>query len=465
MELPKKHLHCSFPPQGLPIRHKNSIIISKIQVSYHFQEELFVNMKNKTLGSKVVQHLIAAARNATPSPLKKLAKKIFRIKDSNVIKHHQKLLDEILKKEKDNQREIIIFPPSLDWNVQLFQRPQQLALALGRQGALVFYLQPKPNRKQPPFHLIEENIYLCNVHVDVFHALPNPFIYLLTWNSDYARCFNHPRILYDFVDDIDVFYGERDQIIRGHEFLLRNAHIVLATANKLIEEVKIYRPDVIYSPNGVVYEHFARAARNEYSVPPQDLADRVASQQPIIGYYGALARWFDYDLFKKVAFLRPNYQFVVIGPNYDGTLEHTDLLKIPNIHWLGVKPYKELPHYLQYFDVATIPFIVNDITHATSPLKLFEYMAGEKPVVITPMRESMNYAGVLIAQDAEEFATQLDNALLKKDDPEYRTLLRKTALENTWDERAKVLLDALLEKSNHYSSNLKDSSDQVPQCS
>lgn len=400
-------------------------------------------MRNKTLGSKVIQYLIAAARYATPFPLKKIAKKILRIKDINVIKHHQKVLDEILTNQQDHYKEIVIFPPSLDWNVQLFQRPQQLALALGRQGALVFYLQPKPDQKQPPFNLIENGVYLCNVHVDVFHDLPNPFIYLLTWNSDYARCFNQPRILYDFVDDIDVFYGERDQIVRGHEFLLRNAHIILATANKLIEEVKNYRSDVIYAPNGVVYEHFARAARNEYSTPPQDLADLAASQQPIIGYYGALARWFDYDLFKKVALLRPNYHFVLIGPDYDGTLEHTDLLTTPNIHWLGVKPYNELPHYLQYFDVATIPFIVNDITHATSPIKLFEYMAGEKPVVITPMRESMNYPGVLIAQDAEEFATQLDNALLKKDSPEYRTLLRKIALENTWDERAKALLDAL----------------------
>jgi len=403
-------------------------------------------MNTKTLASKATRYLIETIRKITPSPVKKIAKKILRIKDSNIIKQHQKLLDEILTDKKGYYKEIVIFPPSLDWNVQLFQRPQQLALALGRQGALVFYMQPNPDRKQPPFHLIEKGIYLCNVHVDTFRDLPNPFIYLLTWNSDYAKCFNHPRIIYDFVDDIDVFYGERDQIVRGHDFLLRNAHIVLATANKLIEEVKNYRPDVIYSPNGVVYEHFSKAARNEYTAPPQDLEALITSHQPIIGYYGALARWFDYDLFKKIALLRPNYQFILIGPDYDGTLQRTDLLTIPNIHWLGVKPYKELPHYLQYFDVATIPFVVNEITHATSPLKLFEYMAGEKPVVITPMRESMNYAGVLIAQKAEEFATQLDNALFKKDDPEYRTLLRKIALENTWDERAKVLLDALLKE-------------------
>jgi len=217
----------------------------------------------------------------------------------------------------------------------------------------------------------------------------------------------------------------------------------LATANKLVEEAKHYRPDVIYCPNGVVYDHFARAARNEFSTPPDDIAPIVDLNQPIIGYYGALARWFDYDLLKQVALSRPHYRFVLIGPDYDGTLQKTDLLHIPNILWLGVKPYKELPHYLQYFDVATIPFVVNEITHATSPLKLFEYMAGEKPIVITPMRESMSYAGVLIAENAEEFALQLDNALVKKNNAEYRLLLRKVALENTWDERARILLEAL----------------------
>lgn len=398
-------------------------------------------MKNIT--EFAIQSFIRIAKKITPSPLKKVARKILRIKDNSTIKHHQKLLSELLSKESGTYKQLIVFPPSLDWDVQLFQRPQQLALALGRQGALVFYLQPKPDRKQPPFQLINKGVYLCNVHVDTFGTLANPYIYLLTWNSDYANCFKNPRIIYDFVDDIDVFYGDRDQIARGHQYLLKNAHIVLATANKLVEEAKLYRSDVIYSPNGVVYEHFARAARNEFSTPPDDIAPIVALNQPIIGYYGALARWFDYDLLKQVALSRPHYRFVLIGPDYDGTLRKTDLLDIPNILWLGVKPYKELPHYLQYFDVATIPFVVNEITHATSPLKLFEYMAGEKPTVITPMRESMNYAGVLIAKNAEEFALQLDHALAKKDNTEYRLLLRKVALKNTWDERARILLEAL----------------------
>lgn len=168
----------------------------------------------------------------------------------------------------------------------------------------------------------------------------------------------------------------------------------------------------------------------------------LSKSNPVIGYYGALARWFDYDLLKRVASLRPDYQFVLIGPDYDGTVKLSEILNIKNIYWLGVKPYEELPQYLQYFDVATIPFIVNDITHATSPLKLFEYMAGEKPIVITPMKESMQYSGVLIGENSEQFAQKLDLALKMRENESYLNLLRKTALENTWERRAEEILSA-----------------------
>jgi len=332
--------------------------------------------------------------------------------------------------------QIVIFPPSLDWDVQLFQRPQQLALALARQGVLVFYLQPKPDHHSPSFNKINNRLYLCNVHTEVFNFLANPTIYLLTWNSDYANCFNQPHILYDFVDDINVFYGDHAQIVKGHQYLLQNAAIVLATAKKLVAEAQLLRHDVLYSPNGVDYNDFVNPEPDFARSEPEDLLPILALNQPIIGYYGALARWFDYDLLKNVAALRPNYSFVLIGPDYDGTLEKVRLSDFRNIHWLGVKPYKELPIYLHFFDAVTIPFLVNDITHATSPLKLFEYMAGGKPIVITPMKESMIYPGVLVGDTAELFAEQLDRALDLRCDSVYIESLRKTARENTWDNRA-----------------------------
>jgi glycosyltransferase involved in cell wall biosynthesis len=377
--------------------------------------------------------------------MKKFIIKIINYGELQIIAQNQLKLQELLDHydpEKDF-RELIIFPPSLDWDVQLFQRPQQLALALAKQGALVFYIQPTPDRKQEPIKQIADGLFLCNVHVDTFRIFNNPYIYLLTWNSDYASRFKNPMIIYDFVDDIDVFYGDKNQIKKGHEYLLKNAKIVLATASKLVEEARHFRNDVIYSPNGVVYDHFAEIAALELVTPPDDLISLLEMQKPIIGYYGALARWFDYELLKRIAMLRPGYLFVLIGPDYDGTLEPAGIFNLKNIFWLGVKKYAELPEYLHFFDVATIPFLVNEITHATSPLKLFEYMAGGKPIVITPMRESMQYEGVLVANGPDEFVEKLDQALLLTKDPQYINQIKKLALDNTWESRAEDIIQKI----------------------
>jgi len=380
-------------------------------------------------------------RRITPEPVKDIKSKIKSWRERKTVVQNQEILRTILQeKHVGNYRTIVVFPPSLDWNVQLFQRPQQIALALAKQGALVFYIQPKPDHTKPPFELVRERLYLCPVHVDTFHILSDPLIYLLTWNSRYASQFNHPRILYDYVDDIHAFYGDHRTFVKGHQYLLQNANYILATARKLVEDVRILRSDVIFSPNGVEYEQFAPAARKEYSSPPSDMQAILSKSNPVIGYYGALARWFDYDLLKRVASLRPDYQFVLIGPDYDGSVKLSKMLTIRNIYWLGVKPYQELPQYLQYFDVATIPFIINDITHAVSPLKLFEYMAAEKPIVITPMQESMHYSGVLIGENSEQFAEKLDLALKMRENQTYLSLLRQTALENTWEQRAEKIL-------------------------
>jgi glycosyltransferase involved in cell wall biosynthesis len=385
-----------------------------------------------------------------PQPFLEIKSKIIKWRESKTIQQNQEILRQILQEKRPGKdyRAVIVFPPSLDWNLQLFQRPQQLALALAKQGALVFYIEPQPDHQQQPFKLFRERLYLCPVHVDTFQIIQNPIVYTLTWNSRFCSQFIHPVILYDYLDDINTFYGNHRKIAKSHQYLLQNASYVLVTARILLDEVRPLRDDIIFSPNAVDYEHFTRAAQHEFSVPPQDMQAVVSTSDPIIGYYGALARWFDYELLYAVAGLRPGYQFVLIGPDYDGTMDSARVRKMTNVHWLGVKSYEELPHYLQYFDVAMIPFIINNITHATSPLKLFEYMAGEKPIVITPMQESMQYPGVLVGKDAVEFARQLDLALQKREDQKYLSLLRQTAMENTWSQRAEEILLAVEKHAN-----------------
>ncbi len=413
----------------------------------------------------------------------------------------------ILRQHPD-ARQILVFPPSLDWHMQLFQRPQQLALAFARLGALVFYLQPtasynrswraSPGRESPirgqqstvgnqqkidlgtaRFERVTDHrgtvvpLYLCHVPLETFGIVAevcqrDPILYVLTWNRKYIRSLAHKvaeeyrsfdqrrssmqaPFIYDFVDEIETFYGNPARMARDHERMVRSATLVVTTAERLYKQVLPLRPDALLCPNGVDIELFqstdTRTMELQQEYPPADLAPILAKGKPIVGYYGALARWFNYDLLKRLACRRADLSFVLIGPDYDRTLLPSKLLQIENVYWLGLKPYIQMPIYLRYFDVAIIPFKLNEITHSTSPLKLFEYQAGGKPVVITAMQESMRYQGILVAMNLEEFSLKIDLGLQLRFDPHYPKQIEEIARQNTWNVRASQILDALDAKS------------------
>jgi glycosyltransferase involved in cell wall biosynthesis/2-polyprenyl-3-methyl-5-hydroxy-6-metoxy-1,4-benzoquinol methylase len=339
-------------------------------------------------------------------------------------------------------RDVVVFAPSVEWDIPLFQRPQQLALALARQGALVLYVEPPHTARPAGLHALGERLYLCHAPTETFRALRRPAVVVLSYNRASLAAFDAPRVVYDYIDDLDVFPGGRARLEDDHAALMRDAAVVLATADRLHRQVAAVRPDGLLCPNGVDLDHFARA-RSGGGPPPADLAPLLAEGRPVVGYYGALARWFDYDLLAEAARRRPGLRFVLIGPDYDGTLGASGLLRADNVRWLGPRPYALLPDYLRCFDVATVPFRLNDITHATSPLKLFEYMAGRKPVVVTAMHESMRYRGPLVAAGPDDFVARLDEALRLRHDPAHLELLDAVARENTWGARAEQVLSAL----------------------
>jgi glycosyltransferase involved in cell wall biosynthesis len=200
-------------------------------------------------------------------------------------------------------------------------------------------------------------------------------------------------------------------------------------------------------PNGVEYEHFARARKEPRTDPPPDLAPVVARGRPIVGYHGALARWFDYDLVAEVARRRPDLSFVLIGPDFDFTLRETSLLSLPNVTWLESRPYADLPDYLAWVDVGIIPFRPSAVTHATSPIKLFEYMAAGIPPVITPMDESMRHPQATVADTPEAWSSALDRALARGKDKAFRAEIDRVARMNTWEMRAEKVLTALEQRA------------------
>ena len=335
-----------------------------------------------------------------------------------------------------------VLPFSIGWKSSLFQRPQQMALALARQGYLVFYGLDHWNREQTDgFRQVGTNLFLFSVfpdYLDVLSGIPKPLTLTYAYNHRFVRHLRDPITVFEHIDELEVFTAthEMEHLEQWYEDAIENADIVVASAHDLLQTVQKRRPDAFLCQNGVDFDHFAIARPD---APPPDLPN---GDGPIIGYYGALAEWLDYGLLDHAAAQLPEFRFVFIGPNYDQSMDNQPVFRRPNVFWLGPKSYEELPTYLHYFSVATIPFILNDVTHAVSPVKLHEYLAGGKSVVTTAMRESASYDVVAVAQDSDEWVAKLVEAVKLGQDPDHVERLRMTARANTWDQRVGSLIDA-----------------------
>lgn len=350
----------------------------------------------------------------------------------------EKQLNEILTAHAD-AKGIIIYPPTHDWTF-MFQRPQQMARAFARHGYLYFYCTNNDNTDHVSGIMqIEPNIYLCHVPQTVFRGIPSPILYVgAAWHCGWMDALDHPLVIYDHYDDLAVSSARQED----HDTLIEKADVVLVSSKVLLQKVLPLRPDALYLPNGVDVE-FIRQVLSSRQRVPVDLRGILSQHQPIVGYSGALANWFDYDLLRSLALARPDYQFVLIGVDYDGSLAQSRILDLPNVNWLGMKPYQQLFNYVRHFDVAVIPFKVNEITLATSPIKLFEYAACQKPVVTTALPECKLYPQVLTSDSTEQYLRNLDLALSQKDDPALIHELDDLAGQNSWTNRVMMVIKAV----------------------
>ena len=331
---------------------------------------------------------------------------------------------------------VVIFPPNIGWAIDLFQRPHQLALALGRMGWLVFFcLHDYDAKDGPGLRKIAPGLHLAAVPGAAFDGVRGTHVFAMPYNGYEASCLADATVIYESVDEIEVFGGDTERLRREHERLVREADVVVATANQLLDAVRPARPDAILAPNGVDYAHFAIDA----APTPPELAEL---RGPVIGYYGALARWVDYELLGAVAEARPDWNFVLVGPDHDGTAAASDLGSRTNVHLVGARPYADLPAWLAHFDVATIPFQVDHVTTAVSPLKLFEYLAGGCPVVTSDLPECAQIPQVRVAHDVAGWIAQIESALTTGRTREVREELQEVARAHTWEARADTIMRA-----------------------
>lgn len=389
---------------------------------------------------------------------------------------HAKLNYQKLKKEieivlQGNYDRVIIWKSSFGWNVPLFQRPQHIAKCFANSNCLVFYEITNITDDIKTYEKIQENLYLINLSNNsiknlLFNELKkiNKPKYIQFYSTDHVMSLDEMKnyildgykIIYEYIDDLSpLIVGTKElpsNIKEKYEYMLSDTENVftVVTADNLEEDVvsKRGREKLVFSCNGVDYSHFKNIDLNFNF--DKNFLNIINQNKPIIGYYGALASWFDFDMVKYLAKEKPEYNIVLLGVKYDNCFDKAGLNKFHNIYFLGAKPYNILPNYASHFDVCMIPFLINDITQATSPLKLFEYMALGKPIITTQMKECKKYKSVMIANNKEEFVSLVEKALAisKEHNMDYFNLLQKEALANTWQEKAQAIINLLKKYEN-----------------
>lgn len=380
--------------------------------------------------------------------------------------NHKKIEKDIQDILNGKYKRIIIWRSSFGWNVPLFQRPQHISKKFAENDCLVFYEVTTVTDKVKTYTKLKENLFLINFNNKAIQRILFEQLkkvkkpkYIQFYSTDstislqalkrYIR--DGYKIIYEYIDDITpILSGTKEipvNIKEKYDFIMNqnNDTFVVVTADELEKDVveKRGREKLVFSCNGVDCDYIRNIDVNfkfeeEFNVILQE-------KKPIIGYYGALASWFDYELLKYLATKRPEYNIVLFGIEYDESYKLSNLKDVKNIYFLGAKDYSVLKNYANKFDVCTIPFLINNITKATSPVKLFEYMALRKPIVTTEVNECKKYDSVMIAKDKEEFVKLIDYALTlnDKDNKDYFELLDKEANENSWEMKAKVIIDIL----------------------
>ena len=352
----------------------------------------------------------------------------------------------------------------IDWEFR-WQRPQQIMAEFASQGHRVFYLrttdflppgdtvvQTRPLRRNvwevrlaPPDKLdVYGDLSAATVEAVMagLSALRDQFniscavsvIQTAAWTEAAlaARERFGWRVVYDCMDEWTTFPGISPALLTAEERLVAAADVVAVTGQRLLDKWSPANAHTVLARNADDFAHFHQPAPNDL------LADE---RHPIVGYFGAIAEWFDLALLLRLARERPQYTFVLIGGVFN--VPTGELRALPNVYVLGQKPYALMPAYLQHFDACLIPFKVNQITEATDPVKFYEYISQGKPVVATHMPELHPYQDYLyLADDPADFIRKVDLAV-RENDPALRERRVALARANTWTDRVNRFKDAI----------------------
>lgn len=246
-------------------------------------------------------------------------------------------------------------------------------------------------------------------------------------------------VVYDCMDELSAFKDAPRQLRQRESALLKRAMVVLTGGPSLFEAKRGLHEHVVCLPSAVDATHFDPANLQPGS-PEAAEAERLqgALPAPRLGYFGVIDERLDTDLMAAVADAHPEWSIVMAGPVVKIT--EASLPQRPNLHWLGMQPYERLPYLLAGWNVALMPFALNESTRFISPTKTLEYMAGGKPVVSTPIADVISLYGdtVAITDSPVDFVHACE-ALLAQSPvalAAHREAMADTVARFSWDRSA-----------------------------
>lgn len=247
--------------------------------------------------------------------------------------------------------------------------------------------------------------------------------------------------VYDCMDELTGFLGAPCERLRSSEKqLMARSDVLFAGGHSLFEAKKKGHANAHLFPSSVDTRHFG-AARHK----PTEPADQLEIPYPRLGFYGVIDERMDLALIAELAALRPDWHLVMLGPVVKISPE--TLPKAANIHYLGSKTYDELPAYIASWNVAIMPFAINDATRFISPTKTPEYLAAGRRVVSTPIVDVVNDYGkknlVAIAADAAGFAYEIKQIIDSRDRSDWLSLVDTALVKLSWDTTCERMLSCV----------------------
>jgi UDP-galactopyranose mutase len=320
----------------------------------------------------------------------------------------------------------------LRWNF-VFQRPQHLMSRFAKERRVIFWEEPEaalpdfepslgirvcaetgvtvvtpsiPDTMGEP----EREATLKKLLDEFLEAEQGSLIrwYYTPMMLPFSRHIDAAATVYDCMDELANFKFAPPALLDLERELLEAADVVFTGGYSLYEAKKDRHPNVHPFPSSVDRAHFAQARAGDRSP-----ADQAEIATPRFGFYGVIDERMDLELIAAVADAHPEWSIMMVGPVVK--IDAADLPQRANLHYLGGKKYEELPLYLGGWDVALMPFAINESTRFISPTKTPEYLAGGRPVVSTPIKDVIRHYGemdaVFIADTAEAFIAGCEQAL------------------------------------------------------